>query len=411
MKIKIYSQKVYSLIIAYMLSFSALLNLCNGLLNTMGLQTVLDTVVLYCIMYGLLIFGLFIVFYHSENMKVDVFLLVGFLASCYLISMIVFPQNRQYLFTEWADYAKNPLYVIFLYSVSGYIFARRLEDYDYFKSVMQGFSYTVVIMSVPVFFFAKDSSARQYMTFSYNMLTHLFFLILNKPKRLKILHYITVFLGIFVFAFGGARGALLSLLIAGVWLYVTTGKTKKKIIIGLLAVFAGIVVIFMRNEMFLLLEALLEKLSIDSRSFSYVINGEFWDDSNRFGILLNGKDAIGLFGKGLMGDRSAVGSYMHNIIMEFLVQYGAIFGTLLVVALLVCIGRALSAKNTAEYRWIIILLPCGFLKLMFTGSYLNLEPAFYIFLGFCVNALMRSGRNADTVYKYRVRRGKYGKDR
>lgn len=406
MRIKVYTQKLYAVIIAYMLSFSAFLNLVNGILNSIGLQTVLDTVLLYGGMFGLLLMGFALMLTHSKHLEIDVLLLVSFFSMYYIISLLIFPENKSFLFTSWTDYAKNPIYSIFLYSLPGYIFARKLHDYEYFKLIMRRFSYVVVSMSIIVFFLARDTSASQYMTFSYNMLTQLLTLIFFSPKKHPLIHYLIVVLGFISFSLGGSRGALISLIMAAVWICVATLKNKKSLLVVSLILIPGMFITILKDEILLLLTDFLEYLSIDSRSIQYVINGNFFDDSGRLSIYAAAKQSIGIMGKGFMGDRVAIDIYPHNLILEVLIQFGVLFGTVLVVVLLVFVGHALLSRKTPEYVWIVVLLPCGFLKLMITGSYLNQEPAFYIFLGFCINAVMRN-QHANTNGKYSICGGKY----
>ncbi len=403
MSIRIHKQRAYSFIISYLLSFSALLSLCNGLLNAIGLQTVLDTVLLYGLMFGLIISGFLMSLIHGERIELDVFVILSFFALCYLISMLLFSENRALLFTSWVDYSKNPLYLIFVYSLPGYIFARKLTDYECFESIMRLFSYTVVILSILVFVFVRDSSASQYMTFSYNMLTQLLFLMFKTPRKRKVLHYVIVGLGLCAFVLGGARGALVSLVIATAWLYMSKQRNGKRLIVGISIVLIGLIVALLKNEVLLLLSNLLNKLSIDSRTIRYLIDGDFLNDSSRLNLFASSREAVGLLGKGLMGDRAAIGSYPHNLLLEIAIQYGALLGAVLIILLLICIGRSLFSKKTSEYIWIVMLLPCGFIKLLITGSYLNQEPAFYILLALCVNAIIRRNEYAVATDKYSLR--------
>lgn len=410
MKIKIYVQKVYSVILAYMLSFSALLNLINGLLNAIGLQTVLDTMILYGAMFSLIFFGITLTLDRSDYLEIDIFLFVSFFALYYLISELLFPANRVFLFTSWKDFTKNPIYLLFVYSLPGYVFARKLVDYECFKKIMRGFSYVVVSMSIMVFFFAKGSSASQYLTFSYNMLTQLFFLIFFSPSKNKMIHYLIVILGLISFTLGGARGALVCLIIAVGWMCSTIRKTKKGLLIATSISISGLFIVILKNKVILLITNLLEYFSINSRSIRYMMEGEFLNDSGRLSIFAAGKQAIGLIGKGFMGDRVAIGIYPHNLVLEMLVHFGVLLGMVLVAILLLLVCFALLSKNTPEYVWIIMLFPCGFLKLMITGSYLNQEPAFYILLGLCVNAMMRRSIYENTDDQHCVRRGKHWKN-
>ncbi len=412
MKLVLCAQNVYSFTLAYMLSFLGLLNCGNAILNILGLQTQLDTVFLYGALVGLIITGLaFSAMEKNRYVRLDVIALFVFFGVSFVISALLFPANAKLLFTSWTDFFANPIYALFLYALTGYVFTRRLEDYKLFAKVFGAFSYAVVVMSIVVFFFAKGSSASQYMTFSYNMLTQLFFLLVNKPKKYKAFHYIVVVVGLFVFAFGGARGALIALIIGYLMFhFIKKQKTVKNLTVYALGAVAVAIFSLFKEGIFILIGKLLNALSIDSRTFQYLLNEEVLSDSNRFRFYSEALKNAKPLGKGLMGDRVILGSYPHNLFLELLVQYGWIIGLCVVVLICLVIGIPLLKKNREEFVFIMLLFPCGFLKLMITGSYLNQEPAFYILLGFCVNAIVRSKDNANTNDKYSIRSQQYGED-
>ncbi len=403
MKIVLNKQYVYSVIVAYMLSFLAILNHGNEILNLIGLPTQLDTMLFYGLLVGFVVLGLVMTFKDGKNLKTDAFMIISFLFVAFLLTFLIYPKNTRYLFTSWSDYASNPMYILFLYSLPGLIFARQLEDYDCFKRVMKVFSYITVIMSVIVFFFAKGSAASQYMTFSYNMLTQLFFLLVYKPSKYKSLHYVVLSLGLFVFVFGGARGAMLSLLATSLVLYFVNYKPNtKNVTISILILLAGVIFAIFKEEILLFISNILESFSIDSRTLRYLAAGELLDDSTRTPLYETSLANIGVLGKGIMGDRIILNSYPHNILLELLVQYGWIVGTVLIFLIVGCISASLMRKEKPEFIFIIILLPCGFLKLMLTGSYLHQEPAFYILLGFCLNAVLRRNGYANIDDKHDI---------
>ncbi|MBQ8783601.1 MAG: hypothetical protein IJZ57_07510 [Clostridia bacterium] len=404
MKIVFNKQHVFAFTVAYMLSFLALLNLGNEIFNLFGMVNQLDTIVLYGLLVGLVVLGIFLTFNDRVHFKLDILCVVVFLAVAFVVTYVLFPENVKYLFTSWTDFFTNPIYILFIYTLPGFAFARQLKDYEFFNYILRIFSYITVTLSVIVFFFAKGSSASQYMTFSYNMLTQLFFLILHEPQKYKAFHYIVVILGMFAFAFGGARGAMLSLIIAGLIFYFMTYKpTKKNVLTCTVIVTIGVAIALFKSSILIFISDVLDRLLIDSRTFRYLATGEIFDDSNRFQLYETSIDNIGILGKGIMGDRVILGYYSHNLFLELLVQFGLLLGILLIGVICGCVISAILKKDRPEYIYIILLLPCGFLKLMITGSYLHQEPAFYILLGLCLNSILRSNDYANTYDKYSIR--------
>lgn len=411
MKIIFNTKYIYSLIIAYMLSFLAFLNLGNEILNVLGLKTQLDTIILYVGLVALEVLGLIFVLKDIRHFKIDILFIFLFFALSYFASAMIYPDNAERIFTSWSDYFHNPVYLLFIYSLPGYYFVRQLNDYKYFYSIMKVFSYIVVVMSVIVFFFAKGSSASQYMTFSYNMLIQLFFLIIYKPKKLKLLHYIVVGFGVFVFVFGGARGAMLSLIVAGLIMYFLYHKsTIKNVVVSIAIVTVGVLFSIFKNFILAFIANILKSMEIDSRTFEFLLSGELLSDSNRSLLYELTVKNITVPGKGVMSDRVILDSYPHNLFLEFLIQYGYILGLILIVAVCLLLVFSLFNRNNPEFFLILLLLPCGFFKLMLTGSYLNQEPAFYILLGICVNSILRSSIYANTNAEHSIRSGQYRED-
>ena len=153
------------------------------------------------------------------------------------------------------------------------------------------------------------------------------------------------------------------------------------------AIFKSAILVFIGN--------MLTAFSIDSRNFSFLIGGNLLDSGSRVELYKDAIKHVGVLGKGVLGDRVLLDIYPHNIFLELLIHFGYVLGFALCVALIIVIVKSLFEKKRPELFFILLLLPCGFFKLLVTGSYLNQEPAFYALLGFCVNALMRSNKQCE----------------
>lgn len=389
--VKIEPQKLYALIIVYMTFFVALLNLINSLLNMVGLQTVLDTVVLYGLLFGLLFLGLLMATSDRRGMAIDILVMVGFFVLLYTSSYVLHPENRRYLLTSFLDYAGNPLYMVFLYSLPCYIFVRKLRVYAYFQKLLITFSYAIVVMSLVVFLFGGNVHGKQYMTFSYNMLLPLLVLVYHKPKRRKWLYNVFLWFSIIIFAIGGARGALLSFVaVILIYNFLTLHMDKKTIVrLVLLIIVVGGFLLF-KDQILASINNLLKLFSIKSRTFEYIIQGQFLDDNYRFAVYSAAWKYIDLLGHGMRGDRIFFGgSYVHNILIELWMDFGWIFGTLIIVLLLMVLYFGIKNKNKPEHFYVFLFLSIGFFGLLLSGSYLNQAPAFFALLGFCANSILR----------------------
>lgn len=389
--IRLEFQKLYAFALVYMISFVALLNLINSLLNMVGVQTVLDTLALYGMLFGLLFVGLLVAIADRRGMKIDIIAVVGIFVLLYAFSYALHPENRRYLVTNFLDYAGNPLYLVFLYSLPAYVFVRKLTDYAYFQKLLIQSSYIIVLMSITIFLFGGNVHGRQYMTFSYNMLLPLLVLYFHKPKRWQWIYRIFLVFSIFIFSIGGARGALVSFFAVIVLYNFVTMRLDKKTIMQLMVmtVAVGLFSVFKDQILSYMLD-ILDLFSIRSRTLEYIRQDQFLDDSYRFEIYLTALEKISVLGHGMRGDRVFFsGSYTHNIFIELWMDFGWIFGTLISALLLTVIFKGVKNKHAPEHFYAFLFLSTGFFALLLSGSYLNQTPAFFALLGFCVNSIVR----------------------
>ena len=401
MEIRINPQKIYASIIAYMMSFLSLITLINGISNEIGVVTELDSYLFVVILLVLFLIGFYSLLFENFKSRVDCLIILVFFVSAYLFSLVWFPRNSKYLFTALTDFFGNPLYTLFVLSLPGYLFARYLRDYSLFCRTMKRYAYIVVGLSIIVFFFMKNSFATQYLSFSYNMLLHLLFLVTYKPKKGILWHNIVVVLGVFVFVVGGSRGALLSFAICCVaYILITRRHTIKSLIITIIAGSGVCVFLIMKNQILASLLFLLTKMNIDSRTIRMMLADEMLSSSERNEIANELIKNINVFGHGIAGDR-VVGSgvYAHNLFLELIFDFGVIFGTALSITIIAIVAVGVLRKIKNNQAWMVLLLSTGLLKLMLSGSFLDLEPAFYVLIGLCVNSFMENRLDQKVVEK------------
>ena len=390
-------QKIYSFIIAYMVSFLGLLNCVNAITNEIGFTTSIDTILCYGILLLTIVLGVVVIVIEGQ-IKKDLLLLIALLFVAYITTYIFFPTNRAYMFTGITDITGNPLYILVIYSVTGYVFARYLNTYVYLKKYLFILSYVVVGISVVVYFFIPESDANQYMTLSYNMLLQLSFLIMNIPLKGKIIHYIFIVIGSFVVVFGGARGASLALIaeLVLILLLKEYSHQKKFLVISMLVICLLVTVIFYK-DILNLIGNWLNIRGLESRTLEILLKPLEDFSTGRLDIQSYLLKNWTVFGKGLYGDRfllkssllfSKDTSYAHNLFVEWVVDFGVVTGVMLSCAFLVFLINAMKNKRIDVWSYIIVFIPTGFIHLMFSGSYLNQSPSFYILLGLCVNSLI-----------------------
>ena len=148
----------------------------------------------------------------------------------------------------------------------------------------------------------------------------------------------------------------------------------------------------------------LTKYNIRSKVINLLITSELTTLKARGHIYECAKEIILnnlLFGKGLFGDREAlrivsgVTTYVHNIFLEIWIDFGLIFGTFFIIAVLFLLIRGLFNRNTNCRNLVCYFIPMGFIKLFVSGSYLQ-EPFFFILMGICVSTIINK-KNIDIV--------------
>lgn len=399
------NQILYSFTLAYLVSFQAFLNCFNAILNFLGFRITLDTVVIYAVLWVSVLFSIFKII-STEKAKKDVFLITALFILAYISTMVIFPDNARYMFTRLIDYSANPIYVIFVYSFSGFIIVRYLHNYELFKNMLCVFSYIVVIISVFVYFFARDSFAGQYMTLSYNMLLQIIFLTLNKPKKYLWLHYFTLIFGIFIIIFGSARGALLGYLIGIISPFVvSTTYNTKSILKFILIITASALIIMFYNEFLYYCQRFLYMIGVESRTFSYLITPTDDFSSGRLSIYSTLAENFNLFGHGFFGDAVILsGGYTHNLFIEWLVDFGLSGGSILIILFLILLFNSLRSKNKHIQKHILLFIPNGLVALMLSGSYLHFSPAFYILSGLLISDITLKAPSSNANNKYLLKR-------
>ena len=104
-----------------------------------------------------------------------------------------------------------------------------------------------------------------------------------------------------------------------------------------------------------------------------------------------------VLGIGIAGDRLLIGGYAHNLLLEVLVDFGLIIGSILIVTLLLLIAKNLLTKDSERYNMIIIWISLGLVPLIVSGSYLT-NTNFWILLGLMAsNVLSRNNKIRDTA--------------
>ena len=118
-------------------------------------------------------------------------------------------------------------------------------------------------------------------------------------------------------------------------------------------------------------------------------SGNLTGDNGRLPLYENAKYFIErsrIGGYGLYSDRVLLGDYVHNVFLEFLLDFGPIVGIILSVCLiiLIVIGIKNHIKDKDFLGFLIVLIASEMIMLMVSGSYLQ-EGFFFMLIGMCLS--------------------------
>ena len=187
----------------------------------------------------------------------------------------------------------------------------------------------------------------------------------------------------------GTRGAALILLINIAWNLVM-GQTSRKTITRIIVLCCGVAA-FLASSLYdsaiLWMYKMAQRFGLSIRVFDKLLQGVQMGSSGRDvlqeKLLASIREHLFL-GTGLSSDRLIAGTYAHNIAIEFWVDFGVFIGSVLLIAVvfIMCRGFFLSKDNN-EKGLVMTLICAGFMKLLFSGSYLS-HALFFLMLGVCV---------------------------
>ncbi len=388
MKYKERNQTVLIITICTMICFAPIVHFINQLCRLIfGAGFVLDTVVCYAIMAGMLLTSIKQLHY---RVKTDVMVILLLFVLSYALSYSFIHNNKRFMFTEWSDFAGNPIYLLFVYSLPAYVFMRYVTDYDRMFEICHVFSEIVVLCSVGSFvlMFIRDSQP-EYMSFSYNLVFPTIVSLVYYFERRRILPLIAAITGCVLIFFAGARGPLACVVFSlAAYFLISKASTKKKVFLICFVLIGTLIIMLMWQPILEALKDSVDSLGISSRTIDLLLGGDFLSDSSRSEIQEKIIEGFSLFGSGLYGDR-ALGDnhYAHNLIIEMIAQWGYLIGAGFLTIMCGLFIKGFRTKNTSLQLLILVLFSSTFIKLMLSGSYLAHNAGFFVLIAACVNSL------------------------
>lgn len=212
------------------------------------------------------------------------------------------------------------------------------------------------------------------MAFGYSLMLPVLYLIYKKTLFSLTLSVLTAS----SLLLNGSRGPFLIIVAYLMWLFIHYMNLKRVIVLLVLMSFAVLMVSYLE-----VILSFLSDHSIQSRVLKRILENEMSDPSGRESIYEFGVRKIfesPVAGYGLFGDRFFYESYVHNIFLEMLIDFGIPIGILVICFLsFVSLLKFFSLKGREKDFFVLAVMGSVF-PLFASGSYL-ISFSFFFYLG------------------------------
>lgn len=316
--------------------------------------------------------------------RTDIF----FYYSCliyYLLNYIIYPQNTIELDTY--------LVKVLILSLPAYFVGlawdiNKLDKFLYYVSV-----FTIFYIAFNFLFLAQERGGFEdneyHMDAAYGLLPHVIFVAWHLFRQFSLVKLMIFVLGAFMLISFGTRGPIVCLsMFIFLFVFFATGFKHKVFVLVLITVCISFVVFFI-EPILIFFSDLLSDLGMSDRIIKQAMLGDFLDDSGRghlLNILVDAINQAPLHGYGLFGTWRFIGVYSHRIYVDFVISFGLLGGSLLLLYIIHLLYKTFCFCNKTERGFIIVLLCSSIVKLMLSELFL-FDTLFFLLLGYCVGRI------------------------
>lgn len=307
-----------------------------------------------------------------------------------IMTLLIYPDSKEYISPQlWRIFGMSvPLYFV------GVIYDNEETKKDLFWCSLAGvavmFLYQLYVLGTGRVLQTDNMNA------SYNALPSVMYLIYWAVTNNGMKNWLIAFAASalpFVF---GTRGPIVAIAVFfAVCLIYRFSKIKNIPLKMFLILIVGVIAVYVSsgNRILELAEMLSKefgRIGFSTRIFDFFIEDQLAESAGREKLSEAVWRAIkqnAILGYGFMGDRSIIGGYVHNIVLEYWCSYGVFFGSAAIVLTAVIPLKAMLRSRGTDDLWLLIMFACMvFVKLMVSGSYVY-EPYFYLLIGLSMGVL------------------------
>ena len=306
----------------------------------------------------------------------------------YLLNFILFPQNEDALSKRFFNFA--------VLTIPYYFVGAVLDIKRFYKAF---FYISCVAICLCAFYnlsyaksesYAGDMDVSEYnMNLAYSILQHVMMVSWVALREMKPLKIVMMVLGLFLLLSMGTRGPVVCAIvfIALYLLFFRPSKYQKTMRVGVVAV-AVYAISFLDSFMMFMLMTL-QQLGLSTRIFEKYFEGDLEESTGRDFIRETLIREMGtddsLLGHGILGSYKYVGTYAHNLVLDFWFSFGFAIGTalLLLLAYLICRALFITRHTENEQVFLLLLVIASLLKMCFSGTFID-DTLFFFLIGYSV---------------------------
>ena len=319
----------------------------------------------------------------------------------FLLNYLIFPVNEKVL----NDYASPYLLGTLPFFFAGVVFDvdERTEKTIYWTSV-----FDLLVLAAYFLLYVQDTTYSGETEILEDMMGPAYaalpFILIIIRKLFTKFDFFSLILSIFGFLFllsFGARGPVACLLVFVLAYLLLLKKYKRPVLVISIIILVGFFVIINLNTILEFLFPIMIKMGMGTRILDYaqaiILMGGGQGEADT--SILERQDMINaafgnftFFGHGI-GSFARVAhsdhSYSHNMIIDFIVEYGWFLGTILILFVFGLFFKSWKiSKTDAEKSFVLVLFSTGVVSLLFSHTYL-IKPEFFFALGYCMHYIRK----------------------
>lgn len=282
-----------------------------------------------------------------------------------------------FLFSFLRGTPYKPMITLFVWLTLSLILATVMTSISNYEKLYEAFEkliplYTLLAMGA---FFLRQEAGDYMMNFSFLLVLPICQCIHLIVEKRRYSYFAPLLVLLILILLKGSRGAL-GCIVAFILLHIIFKSKRKntKVLLCVTGIFSYVFFTPLVNCVY----AFLEHHNISSRTIWLLVN-DIDHDSGRSVLYKQAQKLIAqkpILGWGIAGERMVMDVYPHNIVYEFLIDYGKPVGYLLLVILILRLIDGFK-KSTGKYGVLYTIFFASSVALLWSGSYLS-TPSFWI---------------------------------